>query len=120
MPLLAHVRASLTATGFAITHDENMAGRSERPWWYGPGGVVRHARGWEDFQRVLEMSPVVFWSRQLLAHVLSWVGWVPREALQMGYTMHACVRSVADGGRLGIFSPMWVVVCRKPGEQTGA
>lgn len=60
MPLLSHVRKSLAATGFEIQHDENMAWRSERPWWYAPGGNIRYARGWEDFQRVLEMSPLVF------------------------------------------------------------
>ncbi|KAI6806371.1 hypothetical protein KC332_g13840 [Hortaea werneckii] len=113
MPLLSHVRKSLAATGFEIQHDENMAWRSERPWWYAPGGNIRYARGWEDFQRVLEMSPLVFWTKQLMAHVLCWFGVMPKEAVQMGYTMHACVRSVANGGKLDIFTPMWVMVCKK-------
>ena len=121
MPLTQEVRDGLKAVGFQVRHEENMAYRSTPgPWYFGPAGNVRWAIGWEDFWTVLSMSPVAVFYRKVLCWFMVLFGLAPREVLTQMDTMWYCCRGVAKGGRLDVFTPMFVFVGNKPSVLEGS
>lgn len=106
------------STGFELLAEEDMADRSNgAPWYYGPAGDVSWAwrvPGWDDFFRVVKMSPLFLFIAKSIYRVLILFGFAPPETLTLMDTMWYCCRSVAIGGKMGIFTPMYVFTCRKP------
>ncbi|KAL2176052.1 S-adenosyl-L-methionine-dependent methyltransferase [Thermothelomyces heterothallicus CBS 202.75] len=84
------VKRVLKPPGAPFTfHDFVMTEHSPAPWYYGPAGDIGwewKIPGWPDFWKVSTLMD----------------------------TMWYCARSVVQGGRMGIFTPMYVFVCRKP------
>ncbi|KAK4180900.1 S-adenosyl-L-methionine-dependent methyltransferase, partial [Triangularia setosa] len=118
MPSVPDMRRGVLSAGFELLAEEDMAGRSKAaPWYYGPAGDVSWAwrvSGWDDFFRVVKMSPFFLFIANSIYQVLILFGFAPPETLTLMDTMWYCCRSVAIGGRMGIFTPMYVFTCRKP------
>lgn len=106
---------------FDVFHEENMAYRSApAPWYYGPAGNVRWAADWEDFWKVFKMSPFFLFFVNNLYRLLVLLRIAPKELMMLMDTMWYCCRSVAIGGKLDIFTPLYLVAARKgsvEGEQ---
>ncbi|KAK0712309.1 S-adenosyl-L-methionine-dependent methyltransferase [Apiosordaria backusii] len=118
MPWVPDMRRGVLSAGFELLAEEDMAGRSKAaPWYYGPAGDVSWAwrvPGWDDFFRVVKMSPFFLFIANSIYRVLILFGFAPPETLTLMDTMLYCCRSVAIGGKMGIFTPMYVFTCRKP------
>jgi len=84
------------------------------PWYYGPAGNVRWARDWEDFWRVFQMSPFFLFIANSIYKLMVLFGFLPKEVLMVMDMMWYCCRSVAIGGKMDIFTPMYMFACRKP------
>jgi sterol 24-C-methyltransferase len=121
MPLLVNVRSGLKEVGFEILRDENMAlapapYAPSRPWYYGPAGYFWYSVGWSDWWKVFKMSSIFLAVMSVYTWLAVPLGMMPPEMREMAHTMLICCRSVVSGGSTGIFSPMWVCECRKPGD----
>ncbi|VBB74096.1 Putative SAM-dependent methyltransferases [Podospora comata] len=118
MPWVPDMRRCVLSAGFELLAEEDMADRSNgAPWYYGPAGDVSWAwrvPGWDDFFRVVKMSPLFLFIAKSIYRVLILFGFAPPETLTLMDTMWYCCRSVAIGGKMGIFTPMYVFTCRKP------
>ncbi|KAK3687185.1 S-adenosyl-L-methionine-dependent methyltransferase [Podospora appendiculata] len=115
MPLVQEMRDGLKKTGFEVFHEEDMSHRSAPgPWYYGPAGNVRWAHDWKDFWKVFQMSPLFLFVVRFSYRILVLVGLCPKLALNVMDTMWYCCRSVAIGGKMGIFSPIYMFAGRKP------
>lgn len=97
-----------------------MAFRSEpAPWYYGPGGNIWWALrtpGWPDFWKVFKMWEPFRGCAHAFYRFLILLGRTPPEVSTLMDTMWYCTKGVAKGGKMGIFTPMYVFVCRKPGQ----
>ncbi|KAM7213988.1 S-adenosyl-L-methionine-dependent methyltransferase [Rhypophila decipiens] len=124
MPWVPEMRESVKQVGFELLDEENMAYRSSpAPWYYGPAGDVWWAwmtPGWADFWKVVKMSPAFLFMANVVYRVLVFLGKMPVEVLALMDTMWYCCRSVIAGGKMDIFTPMYVFVCRKPSRPIGA
>ncbi|KAK0645378.1 S-adenosyl-L-methionine-dependent methyltransferase [Cercophora newfieldiana] len=119
MATVEEKRDGLKKVGFEVLGEENMAYRSAPvPWWYAPAGSIWSAwkiPGWAGFWRVFTMSPIfhALFVRPLY-HLLVFLGVEKKELLAELDLMWYCCRSAGIGGRLDIFTPMYVFTCRKP------
>jgi len=95
-----------------------MAFRSApAPWYYGPAGDIWWAwrmPGWPDFWKVFKMWEPFRGTAHCVYRLLILLGRAPREVSTLMDTMWYCTKGVATGGKKGIFTPMYVFVCRKP------
>lgn len=115
MPLLKDVRSGLKEVGFRVVEDENMAHASyRRPWYYGPAGAWWWAVDWADFKKVFLMSDFSIAVNALILKALVLCGKLSPDIAGSIETMRLCCRSVAKGGKMGIFTPMWVFITKKP------
>lgn len=109
------------ALGFELLNEEDMAFRSSpAPWYYGPAGDISWAwrqPGWPDFWKVFKMWEPFRGFAHLVYRMLIFVGKAPPEVSTLMDTMWYCTKSVVIGGKMGIFTPMYVFVCRKPGGE---
>ncbi|AEO53833.1 hypothetical protein MYCTH_42269 [Thermothelomyces thermophilus ATCC 42464] len=98
-------------------HEFAMTEHSPAPWYYGPAGDIGWAwkiPGWPDFWKVFQMWDPFRGCAHAVYRVMILVGMAPPEVSTLMDTMWYCTRSVVQGGRMGIFTPMYVFVCRKP------
>lgn len=87
------------------------------PWYYSAAGDVISAwrvPGWHDFLIVLQLNGVFLFFARIIYRIMILFGITSPEVLGSMDTMWYCCRSVAMGGKLGIFSPMYRFLCVKP------
>ena len=114
------VGANASLAGFELVHEEDMAFRSAyAPWYYGPEGNICWAwqtPGWADFWKVFKMWAPFRGTAHFIYRILIRFGMRPLEVSTLMDMMWYCTKGVAIGGKMGIFTPMYVFVCRKPAK----
>ncbi|KAK0617791.1 S-adenosyl-L-methionine-dependent methyltransferase [Bombardia bombarda] len=101
--------------GLFAFSDWAMTDNAPGPWYYGPAGDFWHAVDWKEFWQIFQMSPFFLFFANSVYRIMVLFGVLPREVLQLMDTMWFCCRSVAYGGKLDIFTPMYMLASRKPG-----
>ncbi|OCH86498.1 hypothetical protein OBBRIDRAFT_797119 [Obba rivulosa] len=114
---LKKARDALLAVGFEIEHEEDLAERpDEVPWYYPLEGDIFKAQTAWDYLTVWRMS----WSGKIVTHYGLWLieqlGFVPKGTWEVGETLKIASDALVAGGRQKLFTPMYLVVCRKPVE----
>lgn len=114
MPLISDVRNGLKETGFVITFEEQMEGRSKQgPWFYPLLGQIRHATCRKDFLKTIPMEPkVVLRLMDAWYWILVSLRVAPRSLPAAFDVMKACTGGVANGGFEGIFTPLAVFIAK--------
>lgn len=106
--------SAMRTAGFTLTHHDDLANKGDRVhWWYPLAGEWRHVRGWWD---VLMGFRVARWGRVAVIGLLRGLEVVklcPRGMARAAETLEVAARSLVEGGRQGIFSPMFLMVGRK-------
>jgi len=125
-------RDALKAVGFQIEHEDDLADRPDTiPWYYPLEGDIRKAQTFWDYFTVWRMS----WSGKLVSHtairIMELIGVMPKgtwevseqlkvaaDALVRTGQKKACYilvfENVASFCLLQLFTPMYLVVSRKP------
>lgn len=63
------------------------------------------------------MGRIAYWRNHIVVTVLSWLGIAPKGTVDVHKMLFVTADYLAKGGDKGIFSPMHMILCRKPEEQ---
>ncbi|KAJ7031942.1 delta-sterol C-methyltransferase [Mycena alexandri] len=108
-------RQALSTVGFEIQHEEDLAERPDVvPWYYPLEGDIRKAQTFWDYITVWRMS----WSGMFVTHnalrIMEWFRMVPKGTHDVGEALRIAALSLVEGGQLKLFTPMYLVVSKKP------
>ncbi|KAI0918833.1 hypothetical protein AcV7_006951 [Taiwanofungus camphoratus] len=112
---LNKARKALLSVGFTIEHEEDLAERNDEvPWYYPLEGNLFQAQTAWDYFTVWRMS----WSGKLVTHYGLWLieqlRLVPKGTWEVGETLKVAGDALVEGGKTKLFTPMYLVVCKKP------
>ncbi|KAJ7079360.1 delta-sterol C-methyltransferase [Mycena crocata] len=121
IPEMRHIkraREALQTVGFELLHDEDLADRGDAvPWYYPLEGDVRKAQTWWDYLTVLRISPLGKFITHNAVWVMELLRMVPKGTHDVGEALRIAATSLVRGGQLKIFTPMYLVVSRKPNPE---
>ncbi|KAJ3758103.1 delta-sterol C-methyltransferase [Lentinula raphanica] len=114
---LALARAALLSTGFEITYEDDLASHNDPiPWYYPLEGDLRKAQTLYDLFTVWRTTAFGMFVMHGIMWVLEMIGVVPKGTMEVGKALKVAQTSLIEGGKTGLFTPMYMVVCRKPLE----
>ncbi|KAF3434766.1 hypothetical protein FNV43_RR21852 [Rhamnella rubrinervis] len=99
--LRSHVDVAETArkVGFELVKEKDLSKPPAKPWW-----------------SRLKMGRVAYWRNHMLVRVLAWLGIAPQGVVDVHEMLCETAVHLTKGGESGIFSPMHMILCRKPYE----
>ncbi|KKZ64773.1 sterol 24-C-methyltransferase [[Emmonsia] crescens] len=107
--------AAIKAAGFELVHAEDLAERpDEIPWYYPLAGSWKHMSSIGDFFTILRMT---WWGRSIVHRFvggLEKVGVMPNGAQKTGDSLAYAADCLVKGGQKKLFTPMFLMVGRKP------
>ncbi|KAK2784994.1 Delta(24)-sterol C-methyltransferase [Emmonsiellopsis sp. PD_33] len=106
---------AMKAAGFELLKAEDLADRpDEIPWYYPLAGSWKHMSSMGDFFTILRMT----WLGRSIVHKfvggLEKVGMMPPGAQKTGDSLAYAADCLVKGGELKLFTPMFLMVGRKP------
>jgi sterol 24-C-methyltransferase len=107
--------AAMKAAGFELLHHEDLATRPDAMPWYWPiAGELKYMQSYLDFFTVFRMTHS---ARRLLhnfAGLMELVGLVPKGTKKTADSLAKGADGLVAGAKLGLFTPMYLMVGRKP------
>lgn len=115
MRSVAAVRSAIRSAGFQVEHEEDLAARDDEvPWYYPLEGDMRKAQTAWDYFTVWRLS----WTGKLVTHTATWmaekVGLAPKGTTSISEALMVAAEALVQGGKTKLFTPMYLVVSRKP------
>ncbi|WMV28293.1 hypothetical protein MTR67_021678 [Solanum verrucosum] len=86
-----------TKVGFEVIKESDLAKPPAEPWW-----------------TRLKMGRIAYWRNHVVVTILSWLGIAPKGVVDVHDMLLVTADYLAKGGDTGIFSPMHMILCRKP------
>ncbi|KAJ7688969.1 sterol 24-C-methyltransferase [Mycena rosella] len=112
---LARAREALETVGFALEHDEDLADRGDAVQWYYPlEGDLSKAQTFWDYLTVLRITRLGKFFTHNTVWMMELLGLLPKGTHSVGEALRIAATSLVRGGQLKIFTPMYLVVSRKP------
>lgn len=120
--------AAIRAAGFELLEAEDLAARfregvegSDPAPWYWPldGGGWRHANSVGDLLGTLRMTPWGRWAAHNFMAVLEAMRLAPPGTKKTGDSLSKAAEALVLGGKERLFTPMFLMVARKPAEAKG-
>ncbi len=107
--------AAIKAAGFVLELHEDLARRPDAtPWYYPLAGDFKHMGTIWDFPTIARMT----WWGQFVAHrfigVLEKIGFAPGGTQKTADSMGLAAKCLVAGGKEDLFTPMYLMVARKP------
>lgn len=107
--------AAIKAAGFELEYHEDLAARGDPvPWWYPLAGELRHARTIADFFTVFRMSKLGRGVMHKFIGGLETVGIAPPGTQKTADTLAVAADCLVAGAKENLFTPMYLMVARKP------
>ncbi|KAJ7435023.1 delta-sterol C-methyltransferase [Mycena galericulata] len=108
-------REALKTVGFEVQHEEDLADRPDPvPWYYPLEGDISKAQTVWDYITVWRMS----WSGILVTQNVVWLmeklRFLPKGTHDVGEALRIAARSLVRGGQQKLFTPMYLVISKKP------
>lgn len=112
--------SAIKAAGFNLELNEDLAALdddcSSAPWYWPLGTDLRHAQSLWDALTILRMNK---WGR-MVAHgflgVLETLRVAPAGTKKTAESLGAAADALVEGGRKKLFTPMYLMIGRKPAE----
>lgn len=118
---ISHMRPStdavnaIKAAGFVLEHAEDLAQRPDAtPWYYPIAGEWQYTRTLWDLFSVVRMSRIGRSTMHNFLRGLETIRVAPRGTAQTADELAAGAENLVQGGKLGIFTPMYFMVAKKP------
>jgi sterol 24-C-methyltransferase len=106
---------AFSAAGFVREYEDDLAARQDPvPWYYPIAGELRHARSLWDLMTVLRMTRVGRAAVGGLLGALEMLRVAPAGTAETAAELAGAAESLVEGGREGLFTPMFLMVGRKP------
>ena len=111
---------AMRKAGFVVEHEEDLAQRKtsaiadRRPWYAPLAGDLRGAQTLGDFFGVLRMSTIGRYGVGFLLRSLETLRLAPLGSAETAAELSAGADALVAGGKEGLFSPMYLMVARKP------
>ncbi|OGM44128.1 putative tocopherol O-methyltransferase [Aspergillus bombycis] len=106
---------AIQAAGFVLEHEEDLAARPDPiPWYYPIAGELRHARSLWDLLTVLRMTKAGRGAMGYLLWTLEMLRLAPSGTSETATELAGGGDNLVEGGRLGLFTPMYFMIGRKP------
>ncbi|KAI9472299.1 MAG: S-adenosyl-L-methionine-dependent methyltransferase [Benjaminiella poitrasii] len=106
---------ALERVGFELEFHVDLANMGDRIHWYYPlEGDLRQCQTFRDILTTLVMTSVGRFTTTNLCRVLEKIGIAPRGTVQTQEMLETAGDSLVEGGRAGIFTPMFFFVAKKP------
>lgn len=83
--------------GFEVVKEEDLARPPAGPWW-----------------ERLKMGRLAYWRNHLVIKALSFLGIAPKGVADVHEMLFLTAAHLSRGGETGIFTPMHMILCRKP------
>lgn len=93
----ADVAAVARRVGFEVVKERDLALPPAGPWW-----------------TRLKMGKVAHWRNHVLVTVLQALGIAPKGIVDVHEMLFTTAGFLVHGGEMGIFTPMHMILCRKP------
>ncbi|CAN7130424.1 unnamed protein product [Brassica rapa subsp. narinosa] len=91
------IAAAARRVGFEVVQEKDLAKPPAKPWW-----------------NRLKMGRIAYWRNHVVVVVLSAVGIAPKGTVDVHEMLFKTADYLSRGGETGIFSPMHMILCRKP------
>jgi len=88
--------------GFEVVDERDLAKPPAGPWW-----------------TRLKMGRVAYWRNHLLVTVMTFLRIAPKGVVEVHEMLYKTAMHLTKGGDTGIFTPMHMILCRKPIEKKG-
>lgn len=95
------IAESARGVGFEVVKEKDLDEAPAKPWW-----------------SRLKMGRVGYWRNHVLVRLLGWVGIAPRGVVDVHEMLCQTAVYLTRGGETGIFTPMHMILCRKPHPQS--
>lgn len=83
--------------GFEVVEEKDLAKPPAGPWW-----------------TRLKMGKIAYWRNHVLVMVMTFLRIAPKGVVEVHDMLYETAKHLSKGGDLGIFSPMHMILCRKP------
>ncbi|KKA22303.1 Sterol 24-C-methyltransferase [Rasamsonia emersonii CBS 393.64] len=115
MVKISEALRAIKAAGFELIHNEDLAQRPDKiPWYYPLAGSFKHMTSIWDFLTIARMT---WWGRGI-AHrfvgAMERLGLFPQGARKTADTLAIAADSLVAGAEKNLFTPMYLMVARKP------
>jgi len=108
-------RQALKNVGFEIEHEQDLANVGDDiPWWYPLSGDWRYIQTFGDVLTFARTSTVGRWLTTQGTGLLEKIGVAPKGSRKVTEALEQAAVHLTNGGRLGVFTPMLLFVCKKP------
>jgi sterol 24-C-methyltransferase len=109
---------ALESAGFEIQEVEDRAVNDDAvPWYYPLSGELRYARTPWDYFTIFRSSTYGRIMTNSMCAALERVGLIASGSAQVAKFLDVGATSLAESGKLGIYTPMFFFVARKPGDR---
>ncbi|KAL1873428.1 hypothetical protein VTK73DRAFT_1019 [Phialemonium thermophilum] len=114
---ISEALAAIKNVGFELLHHEDLAERPDpMPWYWPIAGEVRYMQSVMDLFTVVRMT---HWGRRVMhgfAGILETVGIAPKGTKKTADSLAIGADGLVAGAKLKLFTPMYLMVARKPAE----
>lgn len=115
MVKIAEALAAIKAAGFELELHEDLAKRPDAtPWYYPIAGEFKHATSVWDFFTVLRMTRLGRGAVHKFVGALETVKLAPSGTQKTADSLALAADCLVEGAKLDLFTPMYLMVARKP------
>lgn len=115
MVTIADCLQALRTVGFEIETAKDMGATDDKIKWYYPlQGDIRQANAFWDYLTVLRTTTAGRAATTYIVKTLETLGLVAAGSAKVSGILQTAADSVLEGAELGIFTPMYFFVARKP------
>ena len=108
---------AIKAAGFILEHEEDLATRPDQiPWYYPIAGKLEYTQTLRDIFVVLRMTTLGRTAVKILMGILEIFRLAPSGTSQTADELSIGADNLIKGAKLGIFTPMYLMIGKKPEE----
>ena len=110
-----HALQSIKAAGFIVEHEEDLAAYNDPVPWYAPlSGEFKHVKSLWDVLSAIRMTRIGRYGMGALLITLETLRLAPAGTAQTARELSHGADALVAGARLGLFTPMYLMVAKKP------
>ncbi|KAL8694203.1 MAG: hypothetical protein Q9218_001090 [Villophora microphyllina] len=115
MVKISEALEAIQKAGFVLEHHEDLADRKDaRPWYYPLDGDLRMAASLGDIYSIARMTRIGRFVAHNFISALEWTGIAPKGTRKTANSLGVAADCLVAGGKEKLFTPMYLMVGRKP------